>query len=66
MNEIINRPTERHQASVIGSWPLVISRALDHYHIDGNALLARVGIDQGVANQPETRYPLATIDRLWR
>ncbi|SEG35404.1 transcriptional regulator, AraC family [Oceanospirillum linum] len=54
------------QISVIGSWPLVISRALDQYHIDGSALLARVGIDQSAANQPETRYSLATLDRLWR
>lgn len=66
MSEIVIRSSERYEATVIGSWPLVISRALDQYHIDGSSLLARVGIEQSVANQPETRYPLATIDRLWR
>jgi len=55
-----------HQVSVIGSWPLVISRALDYYSIDGGSLLARVGIDQTQVNLPETRYSLMVLERLWR
>jgi len=66
LSEIVNRSSERYEATVIGSWPLVISRALDQYHIDGSSLLARVGIEQSVASQLETRYPLTTINRLWR
>ena len=60
------RDLEHQKVSVIGSWPLVISRALEQYHIDGSMLLARVGIDQSDADQPETRYPLARLDWLWR
>ena len=52
--------------SVIGSWPLVISRAMSAYQLDGQSLLSRVGIDPVQAAQPETRYSLAELNRLWR
>ena len=52
--------------SVIGSWPLVISRAMNAYQLDGQSLLSRVGIDPVQAAQPETRYSLAELNRLWR
>ena len=52
--------------SVIGSWPLVISRAMNAYQIDGQSLLRRVGIEPVQAAQPETRYSLAELNRLWR
>lgn len=52
--------------TVIGSWPLVISRALSAYQVDGRALLNRIGIDAAKAAQPETRFSLAQINRLWR
>tara|TARA_A200000159_G_scaffold104504_4_gene97217 strand:+ start:274 stop:1302 length:1029 start_codon:yes stop_codon:yes gene_type:complete len=52
--------------SVIGSWPLVISRALNAYQLDGQSLLRRVGIDPVQAAQPETRYSLAQLNRVWR
>ncbi|MAC45503.1 MAG: hypothetical protein CMI12_01440 [Oceanospirillum sp.] len=54
------------QVSVMGTWPLVISRALDYYRVDGQALLARVGIDPLAASQLDTRYGWQQIDRLWR
>ena len=52
--------------SVIGSWPLVISRAVNAYGIDGRALLQRVGIDPTQTAQPEARCSLAQLNRLWR
>jgi len=52
--------------SVIGSWPLVISRAMNAYQLDGQSLLRRVGIDPVQAAKPETRYSLSQLNRLWR
>ncbi len=52
--------------SVIGSWPLVISRALDAYGIDGTALLKRVGIEPAQIALPEARCELTKLNRLWR
>ena len=52
--------------SVIGSWPLVISRAVNAYGIDGRALLQRVGIDPTQTAQPEARCSLTQLNRLWR
>ena len=52
--------------SVIGSWPLVISRAVNAYGIDGKALLQRVGIEPAQTAQPEARCSLTHLNRLWR
>jgi len=54
------------QPCVMGSWAVVISRALNYYQIDGPELLSRVDIDPAIANQLDTRYRLSRIDRLWR
>ncbi|MFS1705068.1 AraC family transcriptional regulator [Alteromonas sp. AMM-1] len=52
--------------SVIGSWPLVISRAVNAYGIDGMALLTQVGIEPSQASLPEARCDLLRLNRLWR
>ncbi|MEC7468439.1 MAG: AraC family transcriptional regulator [Pseudomonadota bacterium] len=52
--------------SVIGSWPLVISRAVNAYGIDGKALLQRVGIEPVQTALPEARCSLTQLNRLWR
>lgn len=52
--------------SVIGSWPLVISRAVNAYGIDGKALLQRVGIEPVQTALPEARCSLSQLNRLWR
>lgn len=62
----VNDLLTQQSHSVIGSWPLVISRALKAYELEGQTLLKRVGIDPVLAARPETRYPLAQLNRLWR
>lgn len=54
------------EISVMGSWAVVISRALDYYQVNGPELLARVEIDPVQASQLDTRYPWIKIERLWR
>lgn len=58
--------SEKNQASFIGSWAVVVGRALEYYQLDGAVLLERVGIDLQQANHIDTRYSLQRIDRLWR
>ncbi|OPX54967.1 AraC-type DNA-binding protein [Oceanospirillum multiglobuliferum] len=57
---------ENKQASIMGSWAVVIGRALEYYQLEGAVFLERVGIDQQQANHLDTRYSLHRIDRLWR
>lgn len=55
-----------YQPGIMGSWAVVISRALDYYQVDGRDLLSRVEIDPIEASQLDTRYRLNRIDRLWQ
>jgi AraC-like DNA-binding protein len=51
--------------STLTSWALLIHRALAAHAIDGDALFRRAGLDPDRLRDPNARYPLAAMQRLW-
>jgi len=51
--------------STLSSWALLISRALATRGIDADDLFRRAGMDPGGMLDPNSRYPVAAIQRLW-
>jgi AraC-like DNA-binding protein len=53
------------QYSTITSWARLIWDALGHYGIDGDDVFREVGLDPSVLEDPNARYPIAGMFRLW-
>lgn len=53
------------QPSTISSWALIIVRALTAQGIDTQALFREVGFDPAKLKDPNARYPLSMMTRLW-
>jgi AraC-like DNA-binding protein len=53
------------QFSTISSWAVVIARALDTYHCDSRALFERAGLDPQRMRDPNARYAVFGMTRLW-
>jgi AraC-like DNA-binding protein len=51
--------------STLTSWALLIARALSAHGIDGDALFRRAGLDPAQLHDPNARYPVAAVQRLW-
>jgi len=51
--------------STLTSWALLIHRTLSAHAIDGDALFRRAGLDPDRLRDPNARYPLAGMQRLW-
>ena len=51
--------------STLSSWALLISRALATRGIDADDLFRRAGMDPSGMLDPNSRYPVAAIQRLW-
>ena len=54
------------QFSAITSWARLIWEALPSYGIDADAVFAEVGIDPSALEDPNGRYPVTSMVRLWR
>ncbi len=51
--------------STLTSWALLIHRTLSAHAIDSDALFRRAGLDPDRLRDPNARYPLAGMQRLW-
>ena len=51
--------------TTISSWALTIARAAESYGLERDTLLLKAGLDPAVLNDPQGRYPLADMARLW-
>jgi AraC-like DNA-binding protein len=59
-------PPGTRASSALGSWGLVIARALRTRGCDPVALFARAGLDLAALDDPEARIPVLATSRLWR
>lgn len=53
------------QYSTITSWARLIWDALEHYGIDGDGVFRQVGLDPSALEDPNARYPISGMHRLW-
>ncbi len=51
--------------TTITSWALTIVRAAESYGIERDTLLERAGLEPALLNDPQGRYPVAGMARLW-
>ena len=51
--------------TTLASWALLIHRALTAGHIDADALFRRAGMDPDSMRDPNARYPVSAMQRLW-
>jgi AraC-like DNA-binding protein len=51
--------------TTLASWALLIHRALTACRIDADALFRRAGMDPDRMRDPNARYPVSAIQRLW-
>ena len=52
--------------SSISSWALMVAKALESEGHDSKALFLRAGLDPARLNDPDARYPVEGMCRLWR
>ena len=52
--------------STIGSVAALIAQALRNYECDPTPLFAESGIDIGSINDPQSRYPITHLQKLWK
>ena len=53
------------RSSVLASWTGTLLRALDERDVDVDMLLAGVGLDAGIRDDPDRRIPLSASTKLW-
>ena len=51
--------------TTIGSWALLIARTLENCQIDSQALFEEAGLDLALAKNPESRFPVRTMAKVW-
>jgi AraC-like DNA-binding protein len=54
------------RGSTISSWALLVARALDAGGHDSRAIFESAGLDPAKLNDPDARYPIDGMGRLWR
>ena len=54
------------RASTISSWALLVARALEAGGIDSKPIFQRAGLDPAKLEDPDARYPVEGMARLWR
>jgi AraC-like DNA-binding protein len=54
------------EPSALSSWGLAIARALQSRGRDPTPLFLRAGLDAAALGEPEARYPVRAMTRLWR
>ena len=54
------------RGSSISSWALLVAKALDAGGQDSAAIFRRAGLDPSKLTDPDARYPVDGMCRLWR
>jgi AraC-like DNA-binding protein len=54
------------QPTTISSWALLIWKAIESYGRDPRPLFEQAGLDPGRLRDPNGRYPISALTRLWR
>ncbi len=51
--------------TTVGSWATLISKTLESCQVDSHALFAEAGLDLSLAKNPETRFPVHDMAKVW-
>lgn len=54
------------EATTLNTWAIAISRTLDARGLDSAGLFAQVGLDPQILRDPNGRYPVSKMAKLWR
>ena len=54
------------EATTLNTWAICVARTLDARHIDSNKLLLEAGLDPVVMRDPNGRYPVSRMLRMWK
>lgn len=54
------------EATTLNTWGIAIARTLDARGLDSAALFARAGLDSAILRDPNGRYPVSKMAKLWR
>ena len=54
------------EATTLNTWAIAIARTLDARSVDSAALFGRAGLDVAQLKDPNGRYPVSRMARLWR
>jgi AraC-like DNA-binding protein len=54
------------EATTLNTWGIAIARTLDALGLDTAALFARAGLDTAILRDPNGRYPVSKMAKLWR
>lgn len=55
----------KYTPSTLSSWAKAIHKALNAAHVDGTRLFEQAGLDIATLRDPQGRYPVAAVNRLW-
>ena len=54
------------EATTLNTWGIAVARTLDARGLDSADLFARAGLDPAILRDPNGRYPVSKMARLWR
>jgi AraC-like DNA-binding protein len=54
------------EASTLNTWAIAVARTLDARGIDSGKLFAEAGLDPAIMRDPNGRYPVSRMSRLWK
>jgi AraC-like DNA-binding protein len=54
------------EASTLNTWAIAVARTLDARGIDSGKLFAEAGLDPAIMRDPNGRYPVSRMTRLWK
>lgn len=54
------------EATTLNTWGIAIARTLDARGLDSAALFLRAGLDSAILRDPNGRYPVSKMAKLWR
>lgn len=53
------------EATTLNTWAIAVARTLDARGIDSDQLFAEAGLDPAIMRDPNGRYPVSRMSRLW-
>ncbi len=54
------------EATTLNTWAICVARTLDARGLDSTALFIEVGLDPEIMRDPNGRYPVSRMSRLWK
>lgn len=54
------------EATTLNTWAIAVARTLDAQALDSARLFAEAGLDPAILRDPNGRYPVSKMSRLWR